>query len=117
MVKIYALVSGEEVLYVGKTVQVLRERARGHRKPDNKCGSKNIPPDVLWEIQLLEECQGEDAVARERHYVETLIPPYNTQIPGRTHAEYLKEYMKSEEHKEAGRAKARRYRLKKKSQQ
>jgi hypothetical protein len=116
MVKIYALMSGEEVLYVGKTVQTLRERARGHRKPDNKCCSKNIPQHVQWEIQLIEECEDEDAAVRERHYIETLIPPYNTQIPGRKRAEYYKEYMKSEEHKEAARAKARRYRLKKKSQ-
>ena len=87
MVLIYALVSGEEVLYVGQTIQTLKRRASEHRSAGNQTGSRNIPPDVQWEIKLLEECE-ENATVRERHYVETFNPPYNKIIPGRTPAEY-----------------------------
>jgi hypothetical protein len=95
MVLIYALVSGEEVLYVGQTIQTLQERASGHKKVSNTCGSKNIPPDIQWEIKLLEEC-AENAAARERHYIETLTPPYNERIPGRTKSEYAQMYKHTE---------------------
>ena len=130
MVKIYALVSGEEVLYVGQTVRTLEERAWGHRKSSNRCNSKNIPTDMQWEMQLLEECEGENATARERHFIETLKPLYNKRIPGRTMHEYSqteagkaakkavnKAYKQTEAGKAVQKESAHRYRLKKKAQQ
>lgn len=88
MVRIYALKNGEEVLYVGQTIRTLERRAAVHRAPSNATGSRHIPPEVHWEITLLEECEENIATARERHFIETLSPPYNKNIPGRTKAEY-----------------------------
>jgi hypothetical protein len=138
MARIYALVSGEEVLYVGRTTRTLVEREWNHRAVGNSAGSKNIPIGINWEIKLLEECE-ENATARERHYIEILKPPYNKLIPGRTEAEYnhtdeRKAYQRAYQHTEARKASqrayrqteagkasyreaARRYRLKKKSEQ
>ena len=111
MVLIYALMSGEEVLYVGRTIQTLEKRASEHRSAGNQAGSRNIPPDVEWEIKLLEEC-AENAAARERHYIETLKPLYNTIIPG-TATETQKAYQKAYRQTEAGKEVRRKYFLKK----
>lgn len=90
MVKIYALMSGEEVLYVGQTCRSLRRRESAHRCSSNDCGSRHIPSDVQWVMQLLEECEEEHANEWERFYIEMYAPPYNKKLPGRTDAEYRK---------------------------
>lgn len=101
MVRIYALKNGEEVLYVGKTGGTLDWRSACHRSSSNSAGSKHIPSGVKWEIALLEECEEGIATARERHYVETLKPPYNKRIPGRTRVETQKAYRQSDAGKAA----------------
>ena len=82
--RIYALVSDEEVLYVGKTVGLLSSRKSKHKcATANKTGSKNIPKDIAWDIELLEEVPDEQAEEYERHYIELLEPSYNIYMPGR----------------------------------
>jgi len=126
MVLIYALMSGEEVLYVGQTINTLQKRAHEHRCVNNNAGSKNIPPDVTWEIKLLEECEEEHATSWERFYIEMLTPPYNKVVPGRTKKEYQAQsevakearrvYRQSESGKAGKRDRARKYYLKKKAE-
>lgn len=82
MVKIYALISGELILYVGKTTN-LKRRERFHRSRYlNSTGSKNIPKDTEWTMKLLETVSDEIGYLRERYYFDTLMPLYNINRPG-----------------------------------
>jgi len=82
MAKIYAIVSEQLVLYVGKTVQSLTSREYRHRnKSRNSTGSRDIPDWIDWEIKLLEECADELCREREQHYYDTLKPLYNIVKP------------------------------------
>jgi hypothetical protein len=87
--KIYALMSGQLVLYVGKTVQTLKDRALRHNSISNATTSKYIPDWIDWEIKLLEEVPDDQATAKEQHYYDTLKPLYNKQRPGQTKSEYF----------------------------
>jgi len=118
MAKIYALMDGQLVLYVGSTND-MQERLYNHRSINNDTTSRHIPKDCDWEMILLEECEDSDKIRRERHYIETLNPLYNLQIPGRSRAEYAKtekakkyqaEYAKSDRGKELNREAIKRYR-------
>jgi|688.fasta_scaffold1308303_2 hypothetical protein len=82
--KIYALMWGELVLYVGKTKRKLNERASMHRSTCNTTRSKYIPDYINWEIKLLEECSDEQSVIREQYYYDKLMPLYNSHRPGQT---------------------------------
>ena len=98
--RIYALVSDEEVLYVGKTTRSLNKRAIEHKcDKTNTTGSKFIPKDIVWDIKLLEEVLDKQGTEYERFYVEYLEPKYNKQIPGRTKAESYKAYCAIEKNK------------------
>ena len=82
MIKIYALISGELILYVGKTTN-LKRRERFHRSRYlNSTGSKNIPEDTEWTMKLLETVSDEIGYLRERYYFDTLMPLYNINKPG-----------------------------------
>jgi len=122
--KIYALMWGELVLYVGKTNASLYQRAASHRTPSNKSSSKYIPEYMDWEIVLVDEVPDEDGAKWEQYYYDELTPLYNHQRPGQTLLEYnrskgyatqkawakntgyayVKEYNKSDKHKEYLRA-------------
>lgn len=83
---IYALVSGQLILYVGQTNNMVnRERQHRHKQPT--CTSKNIPDYIDWEMKLLEQCDDNNATMRERYFYDTLKPLYNKCIPGRTNRE------------------------------
>ena len=78
MAKIYALMSGQLVLYIGSTIRTLKKRENGHRcKKWNTTGSRHIPFDCEWNIVLLEECLKSEMRVREQHYYDTLKPLYN----------------------------------------
>lgn len=80
--KIYALVSGDSILYIGKTNN-LKRRERFHRsKYLNSTGSKNIPGDLIWTMKLLETVSDDMGYIRERYYYDTLKPIYNIYKPG-----------------------------------
>jgi len=127
MAYIYALMWGELVLYVGHTVQTLRQRANRHRcKKDNRCYSRFIPDDIDWDIVLLEECTTEMALMREQYYYDSLKPLYNKCRPynGLTQNERVKEYqqtdayrqkIKTEEYKRYNREAQRKFKEKKKA--
>jgi len=100
MTKIYALVSGQLILYVGKTNIKLKKRESNHRAKSNDCYSKYIPDYTDWVIILLEECFDENAIEREQYYYDTLNPLYNHRRPGQTAREYQFKYKRTEEYKE-----------------
>jgi len=82
--KIYALMSGQLVLYVGKTGEPLSRREARHRNKWNGAYSKYIPDWIDWEIKLLEEVPDDQGTAKEQHYYDTLKPLYNRNRPGQT---------------------------------
>jgi hypothetical protein len=100
MTKIYALMCGQLVLYVGQTIHTLKQRERKHRSKGNNCCSKYIPKDIDWETVLLEECEDDIAITREQHYYDTLKPFYNRCRPGQTKKESQKKYQQTEACKE-----------------
>jgi hypothetical protein len=78
---IYALVSGELILYVGKSKH-LKLREEYHRsKRYNDCGSRDIPDCIDWEMKKLEKVTEDIANIRERYYYDTLKPLYNINKP------------------------------------
>ena len=80
--KIYALISGDSTLYIGKTKN-LKRRERFHRsKYLNSTVSKNIPDNIIWTMKLLEVVSDDMGYIRERYYYDTLKPIYNVYKPG-----------------------------------
>ena len=78
---IYALVSGQLILYVGKS-KYLKLREEYHRsKKYNDCGSRDIPDYIDWEIIKLEKVIEDISNIRERYYYDTLKPLYNINKP------------------------------------
>jgi hypothetical protein len=80
--RIYAIESDGLVLYVGKTVLSLKQRKSMHSAPNNRAGTRHIPPDTEWDMRLLEECSAADTKKRERWWYENLKPLYNSYTPG-----------------------------------
>ena len=129
MTHIYALVSGQLILYVGKTNQTLKQRESKHRSRDNS-HSRYIPEYIDWIMKLLEIVPDDQGTVKEQHYYDTLKPLYNKCRPGQTFKEYqqteayknseaikesCKQYQQSEACKKKNREASRKYRLKKKS--
>lgn len=85
--RIYALMWGALVLYVGKTKHPLGWRAMQHRGQHNRTYAKYIPGYMNWEIKLLEECPDEQGKAQERFWYDTLMPLYNHVRPSITKEE------------------------------
>jgi hypothetical protein len=110
--KIYALIWGELVLYVGQTNASLKVRASKHRTPSNQTCSRYIPKYMDWDIVLLDEVPDEDGAKWEQYYYDELMPLYNVRRPGQTKLEYdratgyasqkayYKEYRRSDKRKE-----------------
>jgi len=88
MIKIYALVSGQLVLYVGKTIRTLNARVRNHNSTSNTCQTKYIPDYIDWSIKLLEEVPIDQGTIKEQYWYDTLKPLYNHVRPGQTRDEY-----------------------------
>ena len=95
---IYALVSGELILYVGQTTR-LKTREKMHRSIRyNNCGSKYIPDYIDWKLIKLEEVADDIVNIRERYYYDTLKPLYNRNRPNNDLVDMEKkvaEYIKS----------------------
>jgi hypothetical protein len=108
MTHIYALVSGQLVLYVGKTIRTLKRRETQHRSKGNNTYSRYIPDYIDWTIKLLETVPNDQARIKEQYYYDTLKPLYNQYKPIWSSEEYKKSgcYNKAQ----------RRYYLKKKSE-
>ena len=86
--RIYALMWGELILYVGKTVTSLKQRAASHRTPSNMTCSKYIPDYMDWEIVLVDQVPNEEGTKWEQYYYDELMPLYNLYRPGQTPLEY-----------------------------
>lgn len=86
MIYIYALVSDELVLYVGKTKR-LKEREQAHRNGYSRC-SQYIQEHPDWIMKVLEETTEALGTEREQHFYDTLDPLYNKNRPGQTRKEY-----------------------------
>ena len=101
MATVYALMSGQQCLYVGHTIQTLQQRIYKHRYISNTCGSKNIPADVAWTAKLLEKCSKDVSRVREQHWIDELKPLYNKvkAYNPLSQPERVKEYQASEEYK------------------
>jgi len=102
--KIYRLVCNVTGLtYIGSTCQTLAQRLCNHRADYKRCmknparhkvSSFNVVAGGDYNIILLEKvvCESKDELERkERYYIET-IECVNKCIPGRSKAEYDKEY-------------------------
>jgi hypothetical protein len=92
--KIYALMWGELVLYVGKTERSLKVRATAHRSQANNTCSRYIPDYMDWEIVLVDQVPDEEGTKWEQYYYDELMPLYNYCRPGQTHGESSKAYGK-----------------------
>ena len=110
MVYIYALVSGQLILYVGQTKDV-KIRERGHRNRKSACASRHIPDYIDWTMKVLEETTDALGTQREQYYYDTLKPLYNHVRPMQTRREYrithfdkrkeyYEEYKNSEQYKQ-----------------
>jgi predicted GIY-YIG superfamily endonuclease len=85
MVKtIYALKSGQLVLYVGKTAKVTTRKSAHKTDKSKTCGSSDIPKDLEWTMEVLEVCSDAAATCREQYYYDVLNPLYNRIRPGYT---------------------------------
>lgn len=84
---VYKLECEGLVLYVGKTKN-MKERYYNHCSRKNRCGSGEIPNDMVWKMVLLEECEDVVGTSREQYYYDTLKPLYNRCRPGQTNREY-----------------------------
>jgi len=94
MTHIYALVSGQLVLYVGQTVRTLKRREYDHRRSSNECHSRYIPDYIDWQIKLLETVEDEQALIKEQYYYDILKPFYNHIRPLQTRKEYRNNHFK-----------------------
>lgn len=78
---IYALVSGELILYVGQTKSIER-RMREHKNKKTGTGSTDIPAYIDWDLRILEKVLQDEKVVRERYWYDVLKPLYNKIRPG-----------------------------------
>ena len=108
MVRVYALVEGNLILYVGKTIRDLKRRARFHRAKYDQTHSRYIPEHCEWEMVEIGEYPDDEGTLWEQFWYDTLDPLYNSQRPGQTSAEY----MQTEKVKKSQAEASRRYRLK-----
>ena len=117
MIYIYALVSDELVLYVGKTKR-LKRREWEHRNGDSQC-SQYVQEYPDWVLKVLEETTAALGTEREQYFYDTLDPLYNQCRPGQTMKEYCqseagrasrKAIQKAYEQTEAGKASKKAYR-------
>ena len=72
---IYCLASEDEVLYVGRTVD-LKRREGNHRNNPGNCYTRFIPEGTKWEMICLEEVAEEHAFDAEGFYYQFLKPKY-----------------------------------------
>lgn len=92
MTIIYSITSDKgDKVYIGRTTDTLAGRKRQHKSQTNHCRSTLLFDEYGFEnciFTVLEECEEEQQVERERFYVENTPNTVNRQIPGRTYAEY-----------------------------
>ena len=105
--KVYRIVCRKTGLkYVGSTTaqylsQRLPEHVHNHKKSRNGCTSRQVIDNGDYYIELLEECpcnERKELSARERYWVEK-EPCVNKCIPGRTHAECMREWVNNNREK------------------
>jgi hypothetical protein len=80
MVKIYELVDEDGgCLYVGHTINVGQRRRDHENRSPSGCGSRNIPDDIRWKMNIIEECAYDDRLKREAYWIHLKNPLYNIQ--------------------------------------
>ena len=117
--KIYKIIDNTNGdVYVGKTINTLKERLRKHKYHKN-CSSREIIKNGDYRIELIEETDDE---SRERYWIEN-TECINVAIPGRTYKEYYrdnkdkiqeyqrKKYEKNKEKKKDNMREYRKYRI------
>ena len=94
---IYALISGELILYVGENNIKLREKM--HRSKEyNSSGSREIPDYIDWKVKKIESVTEDIVNIRERYYYDLLKPLYNKNKPNNKVVDLTKkvsDYIKS----------------------
>jgi hypothetical protein len=81
MIKIYELVDEDDVcLYVGRT-KCPANREDSHRRRRSGCGTSDIPEDIYWWMNIIEECSVEEAKEREAYWIDQKAPLYNKDRP------------------------------------
>ena len=82
--------SGQLVLYVGKTKRLKMRECTHRSKTKNDCSSRHIPDYTDWTMNVLEETTDALGTSREQYFYDTLKPLYNYQRPGQTRQECIK---------------------------
>ena len=98
---IYALMSGQLVLYVGRTVNPKQREYRHRSKGNHTSGSRHIPLYTDWNMKLLEECSTELSKLREQYWMDELKPLYNevNAVNRLSNSERVRAYRATEEFK------------------
>ena len=90
--KIYSIRSHSrpDLIYIGSTIRPLSERFGGHRKPSEKCRSKQIIDIGDAYIELIESypCANVEELHKREGQVQRSIDCVNRNIAGRTPSEY-----------------------------
>jgi group I intron endonuclease len=81
---IRCLSTGE--VYIGSTID-FKKRQRDHKAPSNGCISKQIIERGNYEFYIIEECDVEQKLIRERFHIEN-TDCINKRVPLRTKKEY-----------------------------
>ena len=90
--KIYSIRSRSrpDLVYIGSTIRPLSERFGGHRKPSDKCTSKQIIEIGDAYIELIESypCANVEELHKREGQVQRSMDCVNRNIAGRTPSEY-----------------------------
>jgi excinuclease UvrABC nuclease subunit len=93
--------SGELVLYVGKTINLKNREYKHRHKQSNTTSSRYIPSYIDWEMALLEESSTDTSKVREQYWIDQLKPLYNEikAYNPLSHLDRVKEYQATEKYK------------------
>lgn len=93
MYKIYEIRCNEtDEVYIGKTIQTLKERLNKHRFNNNTTNSKQIILRGDYIMSQIDECDTEEvSILLEAYYIRNTDNCVNRFVPGRTKKEYYEE--------------------------
>ena len=91
MVSIYALETDGLIWYIGSTTVVNNRKIAHKNRVDKGVSADLIPIEYEFEFKILEECDSENRLVRERYWYELLKPLNNKEVPGRSEKEYIQD--------------------------